>query len=258
MIIDLGKVVKIINLDNPEKIYLRKVSSSSVLFEDHTRTIIKNQEVIGKPYGIRIGRYFLSKPNFDDFILYYWRRKTQIVYPKDSSYIISKLGITYKSKVLEVGTGSGVMTLMLAKNVYPAGKVFSVEKNFDFLKNAKKNIQDFDNTFGTDYFSVVDFLVSNNLNFFKSKIFDNVFIDLPYPGEIIEQINGMLLPSGNLVCVLPTTNQVSEFIRIISGHYIDIQVEEIILRKYKPNPDRLRPQDLMTAHTVYILSAKKL
>ncbi|MFN4219643.1 MAG: tRNA (adenine-N1)-methyltransferase [bacterium] len=258
MIIDVGKVVKIINLENPEKIYLRKVNSSSILFEDHTKNIIKSQEVIGKPYGIRIGKYFLSKPSVDDFVLYYWRRKTQIVYPKDFSYIISKMNATYKSNVLEIGTGSGVMTLILAKNVYPLGKVISVEKNPDFLKNAKKNIQDFDNTFETSYLSVIKFFISNDLNFLKVRAFDNVFVDLPYPEQVMECVNKILLPSGNLVCVLPTTNQVSNFLRIIKEEYTDIQVEEIILRKYKTNPDRLRPQDSMTAHTVYIISAKKL
>lgn len=258
MIIDIGKVIKIINLEDPEKIYLRKVGSSSILFEDHTKNIIKTQEVIGKPYGIKMGKYFLSKPSLDDFVLYYWKRKTQIVYPKDFSYIISKMNITYRSNILEIGTGSGVMTLILAKNVYPYGKVISVEKNFDFLKNAKKNIQDFDNTFDTDYLSVVKFFISNSLGFLKNKIFDNVFIDLSHPEEIIEFVDEILSPSGNLVCVLPTTNQVSDFLRIIKGRYTDIQVEEIILRKYKPNPDRLRPQDLMTAHTVYIVSSKRL
>lgn len=258
MVILVGKVVKIVNLEDPQKVYLRKINTNSRVFEDHQKNIITTQEILGKPYGIRIGKYFITKPSLDDFILYYWKRKTQIVYPKDAGYIISKMNITYNSRVLEIGTGSGVMTLILAKNVYPSGKVFTVEKNFEFLKNAIKNLQDFDNTFDTNYLRVINFFIFEGLGFIKRRIFDNVFIDLPLPEEVIDQLDNLLLPSACLVCVLPTTNQVSSFLKSIEKRYIDIGVEEIFLRKYKTNPERLRPQDLMTAHTVYIVSAKKV
>ena len=37
---------------------------------------------------------------------------------------------------------------------------------------------------------------------------------------------------------------------------VDIRIEELLLRQYKPVPDRLRPEDRMIAHTGFIVSAK--
>jgi tRNA (adenine57-N1/adenine58-N1)-methyltransferase len=37
-----------------------------------------------------------------------------------------------------------------------------------------------------------------------------------------------------------------------------IEVEELLLRKYKPVPQRLRPEDRMVAHTGYLIFARKL
>lgn len=259
--INIGKIVKIINLKDPSKFYLRKVSQNKILFEDHNKNIIMNQEIIGKQYGLIVSNYFITKPTLNDFILYYWKRKTQIVYPKDSFYIISKMQLDNSCRVLEIATGSGVMTLLLSKSVYPNGQVFTIEKNYEFIKNSIKNILDYDMTFQTNYLSLIKFFLANNLNFLISKcinFFDSVFIDIPYPENLIDQIYLVLRDYGCLICILPTTNQVSVFLKSIQNRFIDIEVEEIILRRYKTNPDRLRPQDIMTAHTTYIISAKKL
>lgn len=256
--IKLGKVVKIINVKNKDKFYLRKVGNSSKIFEDHLGNVIRTTDILDKEYGLFINGYLITKPSIDDFILYYWKRKTQIVYPKDASYIISKMGINYKSNVLEIATGSGAMTLFLARSLYPSGKVISIEKNFDFLKNAVQNIIDFDLTYDTDYRSVIDFLASDHLIFLRKNRFDAVFLDIPFPERMIEHLNELKISTSFLICVVPTVNQVASFIRAIQEDYIDIDVEEIILRKYKPNPDRLRPVDTMVAHTCYVISAKKI
>jgi tRNA (adenine57-N1/adenine58-N1)-methyltransferase len=38
---------------------------------------------------------------------------------------------------------------------------------------------------------------------------------------------------------------------------VDVEVSELLLRHYKPNPDRLRPEDRMVAHTAFLLFARK-
>ena len=42
------------------------------------------------------------------------------------------------------------------------------------------------------------------------------------------------------------------------NYYGDIQVEELLLRQYKPVAQRLRPVDIMTAHTGYLVFARKI
>jgi len=250
--IEIGKVIKIINTEDKTKSYLRKVKEGRI-FEDHHNNFIHSQNIIGKKYSLNIGKYFITQPSIEDFILYYWKRKTQIVYPKDASYIINKMTINYNETALEVATGSGVMTLFLAQKLYPNGKLISIEKNFSYIKNTINNIKDFDKTFSTEYLKVIHFFLSDNLNFLKTK-FKNVFIDLP--NIDINQILNVLEVGSNIVLVFPTMNQIIDFLNNFKEYIIDIEVEEVLVRKYKVNPSRIRPKDIMVAHTAYIISAK--
>jgi tRNA (adenine57-N1/adenine58-N1)-methyltransferase len=40
------------------------------------------------------------------------------------------------------------------------------------------------------------------------------------------------------------------------GGWTDVEVTEILMRRYKPVADRLRPEDRMIAHTGYLLFAR--
>jgi tRNA (adenine57-N1/adenine58-N1)-methyltransferase len=45
---------------------------------------------------------------------------------------------------------------------------------------------------------------------------------------------------------------------LLSLPFKDVEVLEILVRRYKPNPERLRPEDRMVAHTGYLIFAKKV
>ncbi|MGW8180414.1 MAG: tRNA (adenine-N1)-methyltransferase, partial [bacterium] len=54
-------------------------------------------------------------------------------------------------------------------------------------------------------------------------------------------------------------NQVSHLIARLEGHrFGDIEVEELLLRPYKPVAARLRPADTMVGHTGYLIFARKV
>lgn len=55
--------------------------------------------------------------------------RTQVVNEIDSSIIVAGLDLYPGCKVIESGTGSGCMTLCLARAVYPNGNVFTFEYN---------------------------------------------------------------------------------------------------------------------------------
>ncbi len=58
---------------------------------------------------------------------------------------------------------------------------------------------------------------------------------------------------------MPTTNQVSHLIAGLE-HYSfgHIEVEELLVRSYKPVAARLRPADTMVGHTGYLIFARKI
>ncbi len=257
-----GDIIKLILVDDKNKQYLKKVKKG-VIFEDHKRNKLTFEDVINKDYGSIIKNFIILKPTVEEFILYYLKRKTQIIYPKDSAYLILKLGINSNSKVLEISTGSGAMSIVLLKNLYPNGLLVSVDKNLDFILNAKKNIVEFCNLENINYFNNIflinfDIFFKNIFNLFKIK-FDSCIIDIPEVDGIIPYIYELLNSNSTIGIVLPTANQVIKSIEILkSSGFCDIEVQEILLRKYKANYNRFRPFDIMTAHTAYILTAKKI
>lgn len=59
--------------------------------------------------------------------------------------------------------------------------------------------------------------------------------------------------------LVPTTNQICETLRTMQKlPLVDIEVCEILIRHYKPNPERLRPEDRMVAHTAFLIAARKV
>jgi tRNA (adenine57-N1/adenine58-N1)-methyltransferase catalytic subunit len=88
---------------------------------------------------------------------------------------------------------------------------------------------------------------------------DALFLDVREPEQYLQQSYAALVNGGFFGALVPTTNQVSELIGGLQVNYFgDIQVEELLLRQYKPVAQRLRPVDIMTAHTGYLVFARKI
>jgi len=98
-----------------EKRYLRKIDPKGSI--NVKKEVLKFSEIIGKEEGFRIGSFTVFKPTLEDIILLGFRRKTQIIYPKDTFFIAFKLDIKEGSKVFEFGTGSGCTTAVLSRLV---------------------------------------------------------------------------------------------------------------------------------------------
>ena len=55
------------------------------------------------------------------------KRGSQIIYPKEIGQILLKLDLGPGKRVIEAGTGSGVLTIALAHALQPDGLVYSYE-----------------------------------------------------------------------------------------------------------------------------------
>ena len=58
--------------------------------------------------------------------------------------------------------------------------------------------------------------------------------------------------------IVPTANQVSEILKEIHRGFGNVEVLEIMLRKYKTVAERVRPEDRMIGHTGYLIFGRKL
>ncbi len=226
--------------------------------ELHThRGIIKHDELIGMPYGSKISShngapFFVIQPSLADVLLDL-KRSTQILYPKDMGYILMHLGIGPGQHVIEAGTGSGAMTTALAYSIGNEGKIISYDQNADFQKLARKNLR----KLGLE--DRVEFKLRDISEGLDETDADAFFLDVAAPHDYIMQVKQSIKPGGFFGCLVPTTNQVSLLITALrQNQFAFIEVVEVLLRYYKPEPQRLRPTDRMVAHTGFLVFARPM
>ena len=226
--------------------------------ELHThRGIVKHNDLIGLPWGSEIlshngSPFFMLQPALGD-LLRNTPRNTQILYPKEIGYIMVYMGIGPGMHVLEAGTGSGSLTTAFAYSVGDTGKVTSYEVREDMQTLAKKNIE----RIGLSH--RVDFKLRDIANGFDETGVDALFLDVQNPHDYIAQVRAALKPGGFFGCILPTVNQITRLLPVLRYHsFAFVDVCEILIRFYKPEPDRFRPVDRMIAHTGYLIFARPI
>lgn len=217
---------------------------------------IAHESLLEYDYGslvpTQLGQPFvLLRPSTLDLIMNI-SRATQIVYPKEVGYLLLKMNIHPGMHVVEAGTGSGAMTLALAQMVQPNGKVFTYEERAEHQDNARKNIA----RAGLSPF--VEFRARDIRGGFDERDADALFLDVREPWLFLAQAHAALQPGGFFGSLVPTTNQVSEMLAEFErmGNWTELEVSELLQRKYKLNAERLRPDDRMIAHTGFIVFAR--
>jgi len=148
------------------------------------------------------------------------------IYEYDAGLIIGLLSLTKKDVVLESGTGSGCMTLMIS-NV--AKHVDSYEKVERHYENAKENLAGVENVT----------LVHGDL--FEQKLtkkYDAIFLDMQNPVEAIEKVHAQLKVGRFLAVFTPIMDNVKpvveklnelEFVQVKA---ILLDLKEITVKKY--------------------------
>lgn len=224
----------------------------------HThRGTIRHDDLIGQPWGrmvsTQLGHAFLVlEPSTYDLVRHV-KRTTQIIFPKDAAYIVLRLNLFPGRRVIEAGTGSGALTLALARAVMPTGRVYSYEQHQRIGDLAARNLE------RLNLLDYVELKIQDISAGFDEKNVDACFLDLREPWHFLPAIHASLKEGGFFGSLLPTTNQVCDLLAALPDHgFLNAEVEELLLRSYKPVPGRLRPADRMIAHTGYLLFARKV
>ncbi len=234
--------------------YLIKIKDT--YFSTHKDTLylgdLKGLDYGAKVFGKKGTCFYLLKPTIHDFLMKV-ERLTQVIYPKDIGLILLKLDVGPGKVVLECGGGSGALTSALAFAVGDKGKVISYEKEAKFQEVAKKNVS----RLGLE--ERVLFKNQEVRDKFDEKEIDAVFLDLKEPWLLLQAAWNALKPGRPLGILVPTTNQISQCLKELERlPFAGIEVLELLLRKYKTNPERIRPEDRMVAHTGYLIFARKV
>ncbi len=215
------------------------------------------KELIGKPFGTVLtgqkgSQVFALRPTVYDFLMKL-KRVTQIIYPKDIGYILLRLNVGPGKTVLECGTGSGSLLIAFAHAVGETGRVITYEKEERFQQVARENLA---------RFGLLDRVIFRGEaagRFQEEEEVDAVFLDLKTPWDLLEAAWKALKGGAPLGVLLPTANQVSQTLKALERlPFVGTDVLEIMLRFYKTNPERFRPEDRMVAHTAYLLFTRKI
>jgi tRNA (adenine57-N1/adenine58-N1)-methyltransferase len=219
--------------------------------------IIDHDDLIGQPLGRKVASttghtYLIVEPSLEE-LMKEVRRKTQIIYPKEAGRIIFKLNIYPGRRVIEAGSGSGALTLVLARLVSPGGRVYSYEARPEMLQNAQENVAK------VGLAEMVEFKCRNISAGFAETGVDALFLDVREPWLYLAQAKAALKQSGFFGAIVPTTNQIKELLIGLKRHdFGGVEVEENFIRAYKPLPSRLRPADVMVGHTGYLIFARNV
>jgi tRNA (adenine57-N1/adenine58-N1)-methyltransferase len=248
-----GDLIELVGLRHKHFIFTLK---SGAKFETH-RGILLHDDLIGKPWGAQVfshlgAPFFLLQPSLGDLLLDL-PRATQILYPKDLGFILVTMGIGPGKKVIEAGTGSGSMTIAAAYAVGETGSVVSYEIREDMQRLARRNVE------RVGLLGRVTFKLRDIIEGFDEVDADALFLDVPNPWDYVRQARQALKPGGFLGSIVPTFNQSSELlIALRHESYAFIEVCEVLLRYFKPEPARLRPTDRMVAHTGFLIFSRKI
>ncbi|HEY5984399.1 MAG TPA: tRNA (adenine-N1)-methyltransferase [Anaerolineales bacterium] len=229
---------------------------SGARFETH-RGVVQHDDLIGKPWGSQVfshmgAPFFLLQPSLAD-VLVDLPRSGQILYPKDIGFILVSMGIGPGKTVIEAGTGSGSMTIATAFAVGPEGRVVTYEIREDMQNLAKKNLE------RVGLASKVEFKLRDIKEGFDETDADAFFLDVANPWDYIEQVRRALKPGGSFCSLVPTFNQVAALlIALRQSRFAFVEVCEILLRYFKPEPARIRPTDRMVAHTGFLIFGRRI
>lgn len=249
--------------DKKERKYLIFLKRGGV-FDFHQGRIF-HDEILKKDIGKEIVsskgmKLLILKPTLRDFVLKKLKRITQIIYPKDIGQILVLADIFEKAKVLEAGTGSGVLTLYLIRAVGEKGKVFSLEERKEMFQVAKENIETFYQKKIKEIKNLV--LENKNLKDITEKDFDRVILDLVDPWNYLKKIKEILKGGGILACWLSNVLQIFELIETVEKKFKkDFNLEgifETLQREWQKREKSLRPKDRMVAHTGFLVIFRKL
>lgn len=237
------------------KSHILRLQAGAVL-QTH-RGVIRHDDIIGQKWGTRLqshqgNPFYLFQPGLADLIREI-KRTTQIMYPKEISYVMMILGVGPGKRVLECGGGSGALTTAFATMVGEEGKVYSYERKPEIQALARSNLA------RVNLDSRVVFKLGDAADGFEERDVDALFLDLPNPYDYLVQAKASLKGGGYLGMLVPTVNQVERCLQALQHHqFAFVEVCEILLRYYKTDWDRLRPVDRMIAHTGYLLFGRSV
>lgn len=208
----------------------------------------------GDRYLTQTGEEFaLLRPSLIDLMMKV-KRRTTIIYPKEAGMIILELGVECGSRVIEIGTGSGSLTILLSRLVGSEGKVYTYERREEHHEIALKNVRKFGKPENVEFY-LRDDVDSTGFGVTET---DALFIDVPQPWELVQSAYDALKMGAAVGVLSPNIEQIQKTVDTMSEiGFTRFRCLEILMRNIRVEKNKTRPFNRMIGHTGYLLFAQK-
>jgi len=168
---------------------------------------------------------------------------------KDAGLVIGYTGIGKESRVVELGCGSGFMTVQLANVVK---EVVSYEKREEFFELAKSNVE-------RAGLRNVEFKFRDVLEGIDEKdgSRDLVFIDISEPEKMVDAAHDALRKNGYLAAHCLQTEQAKTLHLAAQKRFSEVFTIEGMVREYEARDFGFRPKHFGLMYTAYLVFARK-
>ncbi|XP_053162395.1 tRNA (adenine(58)-N(1))-methyltransferase, mitochondrial isoform X2 [Hemicordylus capensis] len=216
---------------------LSQLTSTGVL--NSSWGMIQYADIIGKLPGqmfrTSTGHVFLiRRPALEEFVTMMKRGPT-ISYPKDINAMLLLMDTSQGDTVLEVGSGSGGMSLFLSRAVGPQGRVISYEVRKDHYGVAKRNYKRWCDAWKightVEWPDNVDFINEDIVmaaEDLKTVTFDSIALDMMTPQNALPVVFQNLKEGGICTVYLANITQVIDLLEAISLSKLTLFCERII------------------------------
>jgi tRNA (adenine57-N1/adenine58-N1)-methyltransferase len=172
-----------------------------------------------------------------------------VTLPKDAGFIIAYTGIGKDSRIIELGSGTGFMTVQLA-NI--AKEVVSYEKRQEFMMLAKENAKRVGLTNVT--FKLKDVLEGIEE---QDGSWDMVFCDIADAEKAVPLMHNALRKGGYMAAHCLHSEQAKALHLAAKEVFSDVFTMEAISREYEVRDFGFRPAHFGLMHTAYLVFARK-
>jgi len=211
----------------------------------------------GKQIATPQGESFtIHRPTLEDYVLDMPREATP-TYPKDAATLCFLLDLAPGMQVLEAGSGSGGLTMYLARAVGPLGRVWSYETRTRHQARARRNLSEFEDWHNVTW---VDADLSQ-AELEPHTTFDGIALDLMEPWTLLAAVTPVLKPDRFLVCYLPNITQVVtllEQLKLRPLPYLHERTLEVLHREWDVRPPIAHPKFQQVGHTAFLVQLRRL
>ena len=179
-------------------------------------------------------------------------RKAQIITAKDVALLLYYADVKPGDFVVEAGSGSGAVTVALARAVGESGRVVSYDIREDFLAVARENVRRAG--------------LSDRVEFRQGDVrieidagADAVILDMLDPWNAVHAAHKALKPCGHLATYSPNMEQVKETVLMMQKlPFIEVRTVELLERELEVREQGVRPAFASLGHTGYLTVARKV